>query len=65
MYDGCLVGMMEDVEIWYGWKSGSGRLLSACSFEGWIGALCGCSFEDWWVVLCGSGGVSLCGSVKK
>ena len=22
MYDGCLVGIVEDVGIWYGWKSG-------------------------------------------
>ena len=27
MYDGCFVGMVEDVEIWCGWKSGSGRLI--------------------------------------
>ena len=23
----CLVGMVEDAGIWYGWKSGSGRLV--------------------------------------
>ena len=27
MYDGCLVGIVEDVGIWYGWKSGSERLV--------------------------------------
>ena len=27
MYDGCLVGIVENVGIWYGWKSGFGRLV--------------------------------------
>ena len=40
-------------------------ILSACGFEGWMGVLCCCCFEDWWIVLCGSGGVSLCGSVRR
>ena len=39
--------------------------MSACGFEGWMGALCGCGFEDWWVVLCVSGGVSLCNSIRR
>ena len=27
IYDGCLVGMVEDVGIWYGWKNGFWKLV--------------------------------------
>ena len=39
--------------------------MSACGFEGWMGALCGCGFENWCVGFCGSDGISLCGSVRR
>ena len=40
-------------------------MLTACGFEGWIGALCGCGFEDMWVVLRGSGSASLCSNISR
>ena len=33
--------------------------------RGWVSELCRCGFEDWWFVLCASGGVSLCGSIRR
>ena len=53
MYDGCLVVIVEDVGILYGWKSGFGRFvgyierlwfsgLEGCTMWLWFGGLVGC-----------------------